>query len=106
LFGFVFGSTWTMAGEYGRWVAVMSYFGFISRPAIASIPVLNMQSWLLKFELLSTVLKIGGLFLGFFVFKTDIAAIATFSMLAALTNCILLASVIRIAVKIQTIRSV
>jgi len=106
LFGFVFGSTWTMAGEYGRWVAVMSYFGFISRPAIASIPVLNMQPWLLKFELLSTALKIAGLFAGFFVFKSDIVAVASFSMLAALASFISIVLVILISVKIKTVRSV
>jgi len=106
LFQFAFGSEWVKAGEYGRWIAIMSYFSFVGRVSAASIPVLNMQSWLLKFELLSTALKIGGLFLGFFVFKSDIAAIASFSILAALTNFILIVLVMLVSVKIKTVRSV
>ncbi|MBU4117563.1 MAG: oligosaccharide flippase family protein, partial [Proteobacteria bacterium] len=39
LFGFVFGAKWIVAGEYAQWIALMSFFNFINRPAVAAVPV-------------------------------------------------------------------
>lgn len=76
LFSLVFGSEWTMAGEYARWIALWLFFGFINRPSVAAMPALGMQSWLLIYELFSTGLKIAALILGFFYFDDDLIAIA------------------------------
>src|SRR5690606_8930446 len=43
LFEFVFGGEWKIAGEYARWLALWSFFAFVNRPSVKSIPVLNLQ---------------------------------------------------------------
>src|SRR5699024_12639071 len=52
LFTLVFGSEWTTAGEYARWIALFSFSTFINKPAVKSMPVLNAQ----RFHLLFTIL--------------------------------------------------
>ena len=76
LFSLVFGSEWAMGGEYARWLAVWLFFGFMNSPSVAAMPALGMQKWLLFYEIFSTGSKVAALFLGFFYFNDDLAAIA------------------------------
>src|SRR5699024_489698 len=43
LFSFIFGNDWSVAGEYARWLALWSFFGFINRPSVRSLAVLSAQ---------------------------------------------------------------
>src|SRR5699024_10694305 len=51
LFSLVFGNDWSKAGEYARWLALWSFFGFINRPSVRSLAVLSAQ----RFQLIYTV---------------------------------------------------
>lgn len=75
----VFGQGWGPSGEYARWLAPLYYFTLISRPAVAAVSPLRLQRGLLVYELGSTTAKLAALLAGFYVFNTDVAAIATFS---------------------------
>lgn len=97
IFSFIFGVEWMLAGEYARWLALMSFFGYLNRPSVVAIPIFRMQSWLLKYELFSTISKIFALYIGFFVFRSDVAAIAIFSTFGALTYIYLILQVINIS---------
>lgn len=84
LFGTVFGSSWTTAGEYARWLALFFLFNFINKPAVAAVPVLGIQRGLLFYEILSTGSKLFGLFAGFYWLNSELWAIALFSVAGAL----------------------
>lgn len=96
IFGIVFGDNWLMAGEYARWIAAWLFFGFLNRPSIAAIPVLNLQRWFLNYEILSTTLKIISLVLGFLIFESDLYAIALMSISGAVAYCVLLIKVLKV----------
>lgn len=86
LFTFVFGAEWTMAGEYARWLALWSYFGFLNRPSVAAIAALGLQDFFLVYEILSVVLRALTLYIGFWLYESDIIAVALFSISGVILN--------------------
>lgn len=86
LFSFVFGSDWEIAGEYARWIALWSFFGFINRPSVQSLPVLKAQRFHLFYTIFMLVVRIGALSIGYFAFASDVIAIALFGIAGALLN--------------------
>lgn len=79
LFDFVFGSEWRMAGRYAQLLSIWLFFQCINKPAVSAIPALQLQRGLLIYELFSSGTKVLALYLGYFFFESDIAAIALFS---------------------------
>ncbi len=90
LFGLVLGEDWIQAGEYARWLSIWLYFGFINRPTTKTIPVLKLQGLFLFYEILTTLIRAGALFIGFIIFNDDLIAIILLCMIAALSNVILI----------------
>ena len=86
LFSFVFGDDWVTAGEYARWIALWSYFGFMNRPSVRSLPVLSAQQFHLYYTILMLVSRMLVLFIGFQVFNSDKIAIAFFGISGAILN--------------------
>jgi len=84
IFSVVFGGEWRGAGIYAQWIALMSLFMLIAKPAIVSIPVLKIQKQFLLFEIIGTVVKIGALSLGFYFFQSDVYAVAFFSIVSVI----------------------
>jgi O-antigen/teichoic acid export membrane protein len=80
LFSFVFGEKWQVAGVYAQWLALWLFFQYINKPAVSAIPALRLQRGLLIYELFSTGSKVLALYLGYTHFKSDVAAIALFSV--------------------------
>ncbi len=94
IFKLVFGSEWIMAGEYARWIAFMIFFQFIAGPSsVATIPM-GMQRGYLIYQVVSTSIKVAGLYAGFLYFKSDITAVALFSSFGAVSFIALIAWVI------------
>lgn len=90
LFSFVFGLDWTAAGEYARWLALWLYAAFMNRPSVAAIPVLGLQGAFLVYEMISGTLRVAALIGGFLFFKSDIVAVALFSLSGLLINLLLI----------------
>lgn len=80
LFGFVFGDEWQLAGVYAQWLSLWLFFQYVNKPAVSAIPALRLQKGLLIYEMFSTGTKVLALYLGYTVFKSDVAAIALFSV--------------------------
>jgi O-antigen/teichoic acid export membrane protein len=89
MFELVFGSEWRGAGEYARWLAIWFFFGFLNRPSVAAIATLSLQGFFLAFEVLSVVLRVAALFVGFVWYGNDLVAIALFSLVGAVLNGLL-----------------
>lgn len=90
IFELIFGRDWLHAGEYARWIALMSYFMFITRPVISVIPVLKLQKELLIYELVSTILRVTALYVGYNLFESDIHAVALFSISSVILYIVLI----------------
>lgn len=89
LFSLVFGAEWVVAGEYARWLALWSYFGFLNRPSIAAIAALKLQKFFLFYEIFSVLLRAISLYTGFWLYKSDILAVALFSISGVVLNVFL-----------------
>lgn len=99
LFEFVFGEGWSMAGEYARWIALSSYSIFMNKPSVRSMPVLRAQRFQLMFTVVTLITQATALLVGFFVFDSDLVAVALFGISGALLNCILILITLRMSKK-------
>src|SRR5699024_1245487 len=95
LFSNIFGSDWAIAGTYSRWLAIWSYSRFINIPSIQTLPILSEQKFLLKFTILALILKLIVLFLGYFIFNSDVVAVALFGLVGAVTNVFLISTTLK-----------
>jgi len=85
LFSLVFGQDWAIAGQYARWVSLWSFFNFINRPSVQSLPVIDAQKFQLIFTTSKLIITSLALLIGFFVFNSDIIAIALFGITGGLS---------------------
>ncbi|WP_282138316.1 lipopolysaccharide biosynthesis protein [Rossellomorea aquimaris] len=90
LFSFVFGENWVLAGEYARWIAIWSFFVFMNIPSIRTLPVLSAQAFHLKFTTIMLLTRVSALSTGYFIFKSDMVAIALFGITGAILNMLLI----------------
>ena len=86
LFSFVFGSDWDTAGEYARWIALWSFFGFMNRPSVRALPVLNAQKFHLIYTIFMLITRLGVLAIGYYMFSSDLVAVALFGISGAILN--------------------
>jgi O-antigen/teichoic acid export membrane protein len=86
LFNLAFGGQWQTAGEYGRWLAISEFAGFIGGPCLVAIPALSLQKIFLVFEIVSTSLRIAAVLVGAFVFKDPLVVVMAFAAANVLIN--------------------
>lgn len=94
LFAFVFGEEWFMAGEYARWISIWMYFMFMNSPCNKAIPVLSIQGFYLIFTICTAVLRFFALFIGYYLFSSDLAAIAFFGVAGAIVNIFIISLIL------------
>lgn len=99
LFSLVFGPEWVTAGEYARWIALWSFFGLMNRPSIRTLPVLNAQRFHLFFTLIITIIKLLIIILSYYIFESDIVAIALFCMSGVISNVLLIYITLKLSKK-------
>lgn len=90
LFTLVFGVEWSVAGNYARWLAVWSFFGLANIPSVKVIPIINAQMFHLTWSITTIFLRLSGLALSYYVFKSDILAVIVFSLIGASVNVYLI----------------
>jgi O-antigen/teichoic acid export membrane protein len=94
--GVVFGEEGAVAGEYARWLAVWMFPAFMNRPSVAAMPVLRLQGFFLIYEIVSVVMRVIALMVGFYLFKNDVTAISLFSLAGLILNAsLIVATVLR-----------
>lgn len=76
----VLGDEWREASFYMVLLAISQISHFATRPAVAIIPVLRLQRWLLGYEIFSATLRALALMVGALVFKDDQVAVALFAL--------------------------
>ncbi|WP_404445975.1 lipopolysaccharide biosynthesis protein [Sutcliffiella horikoshii] len=104
LFSFVFGSSWIVAGEYARWIGLWSFSSFILQPALRTLPVLSAQRLHLIYTIISLVIRVKMLAIGYLIFSSDIISIAFFGASSGLLNVILIFITIFISRRFDKVR--
>lgn len=99
LFGFVFGSDWSVAGEYARWLALSRFFRFVNEPCLRSFPVLSAQGIHLFMTISQTILRVLSLIVGAIIFGSDLIAVALYGITGMLINLLLILITLNISRK-------
>ncbi|GED44021.1 lipopolysaccharide biosynthesis protein [Cobetia marina] len=94
LFSKIFGAEWYIAGVYAQWMGLWLFSGFINRPAVAAIPVVNLQKKFLIIEVYSLVVRALGIFVGIIFFEDAIITVSIFSVVSFFVNLIVISMVI------------
>jgi len=89
LFAFVFGAEWLQAGEFGRWLALWTLFGFANAPSIMLINIYNKQKYLLIFEVVLAAGRLISIPVGAMI-GDEITAIVIFSCVGMVLNATLI----------------
>ncbi|WP_271397040.1 lipopolysaccharide biosynthesis protein [Salinicoccus roseus] len=90
LFSFIFGDEWMKAGDYARWISLWSFTVFIYQPCIKALPVLRAQAFHLYFTVLTLIIQVIFLGVGYYIFKSDLIAIAMLGISSAGINITLI----------------
>ena len=94
LFSLIFGSEWSVSGDYASWMALWLFFGFVNRPSVVSIAALRLQRQFLIYEVLSLALRLIALYAGFLLYNNDVLSVALLSVTGAILNAGLIGYVI------------
>lgn len=92
MFRLVFGSEWVVAGQYAEWLSIWLFFGFINRPSVAALATLGLQSFFLRYEMISVFLRAVSLYIGFSFYENDKIAVAIFCISGVFLNIYLIIS--------------
>lgn len=95
LFSFVFGEEWFTAGKYAQWLGIFLFCEFINKPSVKALPVLSAQLFHLNFTIITAIVRIAALLVGYFVFSSDLVAIALFGISSAVLHIVLILLVLR-----------
>ncbi|NLW33794.1 MAG: oligosaccharide flippase family protein [Fibrobacter sp.] len=89
LFTLFFGAAWVKAGIYSRWLSIWVLILFVNIPAVQVLIALKKQKNYLQIAIFTFISRIVGLFIGG-ILKSDVLAIALFSIAGALNNIIII----------------
>lgn len=86
LFSLVFGTEWALAGSYSQWLSIWLLTSLVSGASTAALPALHLQRFLLIREIFAVIFRAAALYIGFYVFESDMVAIALFSSVGVLLS--------------------
>ena len=86
----VFGHEWELAGNYTQWLSLWLLTTLIADVSVAALPALKLQKYLLAKEIFSVTFRLSALYIGGFIFDSDIIAVALFSMVGIGINILLI----------------
>ena len=86
IFSTVFGERWSEAGEYSRWLSLLSFTTLILRSGLSAAPVLKAQGAYLFFEVSSTLLKSAAISIHLFGGFSPILSIALYATTGSTVN--------------------
>jgi|LSQX01.1.fsa_nt_gb O-antigen/teichoic acid export membrane protein len=99
LFRLVFGTGWSIAGEYARWISLWSFFAFVAKPSVKTLPVIGAQRFHLFFSIVTVVSRLLALVGGSYVVGSDVVSIALYSLVGVCLNLLLVFITIRKSAK-------
>jgi O-antigen/teichoic acid export membrane protein len=104
LFSFAFGAEWGKAGEYARWVSLWLFFMVLNNPSVKALPILSAQKFHLVFTIFTISIRLLSLGAGYYVFDSDLIAIALYGIAGAITNIVLIRIVMYLSRRFDDLR--
>ena len=95
LFAWVFGSQWSTAGEFARWLVLWLAFGFCNTPAFLCARIIRIQRTLFLYNVALLVARVLALVIGG-MYLTALQSIVLLSVVGILHNVILILTVGRV----------
>lgn len=90
IFGFVFGSDWSTAGIYARWLAIWSLFEFSLKPSTRILSVLSEQRLLFFITAVQLSLGSAALIIGGYIIGDETKAVFLYSLSGAAASLCLI----------------
>lgn len=90
IFTWVFGVEWRMSGIYAQIIVLWSFLGYINPPSTASLYILGLQKFSLKYESLMLIFRILSIFIGYILFKDDIVCVILYASVGVFFNLVLI----------------
>ncbi|MGY4626707.1 oligosaccharide flippase family protein [Bradyrhizobium sp. USDA 4486] len=88
LFQLVFGAKWLEAGEYARWLALLTCTTLVLRSALSAAPVLKVQGTYLVFEIVGTLFKLAALSIAALGEFQPVVPVALYSIIGSIANAV------------------
>ncbi|MDZ7743323.1 MAG: oligosaccharide flippase family protein [Bacteroidota bacterium] len=95
LFSWIFGAEWKMSGVYAQIVILWSFLGFINPPSTASLYILGLQKFSLKYESFMLFFRVLSIYLGYLLFREDIPAVMLYAGTGVIFNVFLISYIYR-----------
>lgn len=83
IFSLIFSDKWLVAGQFAQFTSIWLILFVATRPTVALMAPLKLQSPLLVFEIIFTMLKVVSVIVGAFVFDSYMVSIAIYSISSA-----------------------
>ncbi|MCF8229072.1 MAG: oligosaccharide flippase family protein [Bacteroidales bacterium] len=90
IFSFVFGQEWETSGIYAQIILPWSFLGFMNPPSTASLYILGLQKFSLKYETSLVISRVLVIYLAFTLFNDDLVTLLSYSILGILFNAFLI----------------
>lgn len=90
IFSFVFGEKWEESGLYASVLIYWYFFAFINSPSVMSFSILQLQSFQLKIEFISLILRLNAIYLGYKIYESVVASLILFTIVGIIINGILI----------------
>ena len=90
LFELVFGSDWVLSGNFSQILILWVFFSFINSPSVISFSILNLQKVQLQLEIVSVILRVTGIFVGYYFYNSFWVSIVLFVISSVGVNMLLI----------------
>ncbi|WP_158638184.1 lipopolysaccharide biosynthesis protein [Salisediminibacterium halotolerans] len=98
IFSFIFGTEWYTAGEYARWIGILSFCSFVANPSVKSLAVIKAQRLHLYYTIIKTIVSTALLLLGAFVYENDVISVALYGISSGIFSLILVVITIKLVI--------
>ncbi|EAR07894.1 oligosaccharide flippase family protein, partial [Reinekea blandensis] len=95
IFSLVFGEQWELAGVYSQQLSFWYLMGLINKPSVSAISLLKINQFYLIFELISTVVRVLAIALGYYFTKSDVSTVLIYSFVGVFLNVFLIIFVLQ-----------
>lgn len=88
LFAFIFGSDWAAAGVFAAWLSIWVLFSFSNPPSVKAVIVYRKQNYALVLNMVSFLLRVAGIYIGYNVFGDPVASVILFVVAGVFHNVV------------------
>jgi len=85
-----FGASWYTSGKYSEILIFWFFFAFINSPSIVAFSILGLQKVQMFIEIISMILRFLSIFVGYYLFKSEISSLILFTITSTIVNIYLI----------------